>query len=133
MSSNPLNLALRFLLEVLGLLALGYWGWNKAEGIFRYLLALGIPIIAAAIWGTFRVPNDPGKAPVRVPGILRLVIEIAFSESRIVLKRIDRDRHDCSKGLFNGAAQKGDEASQTKPLHMQAKWAIANHPCTGAA
>ncbi len=60
------------------LLALGYWGWNKAEGIFRYLLALGIPIITAAIWGTFRVPNDPGKAPVRVPGILRLVIEIAY-------------------------------------------------------
>jgi hypothetical protein len=78
MSSNPLNLALRFLLEVAGLVGMGYWGWNKGEGISRYLLALGIPIIAAAIWGTFRVPNDPGKAPVRVPGILRLVIEIAY-------------------------------------------------------
>ncbi len=78
MASNPLNLALWFLLEVAALVAMGYWGWNKAKGLSRYLLAFGMPIVAAAIWGTFRVPNDPGKAPVRVPGILRLVIEIAY-------------------------------------------------------
>ncbi len=29
MAFNPLNLALRFLLEVAALVAMGYWGWNK--------------------------------------------------------------------------------------------------------
>ena len=28
---NPLNLALRFVLEITGLAALGYWGWNLDE------------------------------------------------------------------------------------------------------
>lgn len=39
---------------------------------------LGLPLIAAVLWGTFRVPNDPGKAPVAVPGILRLFLELAY-------------------------------------------------------
>ena len=33
------------------------------------------------LWGTFAVPGDPsrsGKAPVPVPGILRLVLELAL-------------------------------------------------------
>jgi hypothetical protein len=32
-------------------------------------------------WGTFAVPDDPsrsGKAPVVIPGILRLIMELAF-------------------------------------------------------
>jgi len=35
----------------------------------------------AIIWGTFRVPNDAsasGKAPIPIPGILRLVIELSL-------------------------------------------------------
>jgi hypothetical protein len=32
--------------------------------------------MAALIWGTFRVPGDPGKALVPIPGFLRLIIEI---------------------------------------------------------
>ena len=68
-------------MEIAGLVALGWWGWNQADGILRFLPAVGIPVIAAAIWGTFAVPNDPsrsGKARIRVPGIIRLVIELAF-------------------------------------------------------
>jgi hypothetical protein len=42
------------------------------------LLAIGIPLIAAALWGTFRVDNDPKKAPVAVPGVVRLLLEIVF-------------------------------------------------------
>lgn len=78
MSSHPINLTLRFLLELVALLALGIWGWQKGEGLLRFVLAFGIPIVAAILWATFRVPNDPGAAPVAVPGILRLAFELAL-------------------------------------------------------
>jgi uncharacterized protein DUF2568 len=45
------------------------------------VLAVVIPLAAAALWGIFAVPSDPsrsGSAPVRVPGILRLAIELGF-------------------------------------------------------
>ena len=81
MGSNPINLAVRFILELAGMVALGWWGWNQGEGILRFLLALGIPFLAAVLWGTFAVPDDPsrsGEARVPVPGIVRLMLELAF-------------------------------------------------------
>ncbi len=81
MSSNPINLAVRFLLEIFSLAVIGTWGWKQSENWEKYVLAIGLPIIAAAIWGTFAVANDPsrsGNAPVPVPGIVRLGIEFLF-------------------------------------------------------
>ena len=81
MGSNPINLAVRFTFEIAGLVALGWWGWNQGEGILRFMLALGIPFLAAVLWGTFAVPDDPsrsGEARVPVPGIVRLMLELAF-------------------------------------------------------
>ena len=81
MGSNPINLAVRFLLEIVGLVALGWWGWNQADGILQFVLALGIPFLAAVLWGTFAVPDDPSRsaeARVPVPGIVRLLLELAF-------------------------------------------------------
>lgn len=81
MGSHPINLGVRFLLEISALLAMGFWGWRQSESWFRFLLVLGIPVIAAVVWGTFAVPDDPsrsGSAPVAVPGLLRLAIELAF-------------------------------------------------------
>lgn len=78
MSQNPLNLAVRFLLELVALAALAYWGWTQHTGALRFLLALGLPLLAAILWATFSVPGDrsrSGKAPVPVPGILRLLLE----------------------------------------------------------
>jgi len=77
-SNHPINLALRFLLELAALAAYAVWGWNTGEGILRYLLAIGLPLVLAAIWGTFRVPGDPGKAPVPVPGLIRLIYEALY-------------------------------------------------------
>ena len=81
MSNNPINLAVRFLLEIAAMLAIGYWGWRQASGALRYVLAIGSWLIAAVIWGTFRVPGDAsasGGAPVAVPGLVRLAIELAL-------------------------------------------------------
>jgi len=44
-----------------------------------FLLALAVPLLAALLWGTFAVPNDPsrsGQAPIRIPGPLRLGLEL---------------------------------------------------------
>ena len=75
-----MNLAMRFLLEIAALLAMGVWGWWQSEHWWRYILATGIPILAATIWGVFAVPNDPsrsGSAPIAIPGFLRLMIELS--------------------------------------------------------
>ena len=79
MSNHPLNLVLRFALEIAGLIAMGYWGFRTGQGAFmRFLLGSGVPLLAAVLWGVFRVPDDPGSAPVAVPGVLRLILELAF-------------------------------------------------------
>lgn len=81
MGQNPINLAFRFLLEIGALLALGFWGWTQHTGLLRILLTVGLPLLAAVLWGTFRVPGDAsasGHAPVAVPGWLRLLLELAL-------------------------------------------------------
>ena len=81
MGSHPINLIIRFLLEISALVSAGIWGWKQSDGWLRFLLAIGIPIILAAIWGTFAVPNDPsrsGRTLVATPGIIRIVIELIF-------------------------------------------------------
>jgi len=73
------NDALRFILELWALVVYGYWGLNQSLGLFNYVLMILLPIIVAVLWGTFAVPNDPsrsGKAPVPVPGAVRLLLEI---------------------------------------------------------
>lgn len=40
MSQHPLNLALRFLLEIAASVAIGYWGWHQAEGPLCYAPAI---------------------------------------------------------------------------------------------
>mgnify|MGYP002725534008 CR=1 FL=1 len=79
MGSHPVNLTIRFLLELSALIAVGLWGWQQSDWWMKFVLAFGIPIILAAIWGTFAVPDDPsrsGNAPVTTPGIVRLAIEL---------------------------------------------------------
>ncbi len=84
MSQNPINLAVRFILELAALAALAYWGWTQHTGILRFLLAIGLPVFGAMLWGVFAVPDDPsrsGHAPVPVPGILRLLLELLLFAS----------------------------------------------------
>ena len=81
MASNPINLALRLILEIAALFSLGYWGWTQHDGLWRFVWSIGLVVLAAVVWGTFAVLEDPsrsGKAPVPVPGAVRLVIELAF-------------------------------------------------------
>jgi len=81
MGSHPANLILRFLLEIMALMSLGIWGFEQSESWFRLVLAFGLPVILAVIWGIFAVPNDPsrsGSAPIITVGFIRLIIELGI-------------------------------------------------------
>jgi hypothetical protein len=77
-SGNPVNLVLRFALELAGLAAFALWGWTAHQGTTRFLWAFGLPALAAAVWGIFRVPDDGGPPVVTVPGWVRLLIEAVY-------------------------------------------------------
>jgi len=75
------NLTLRFALEIGALIGLGIAAWQSTSGPVRWITAIAVPLIAAALWGTFNVLNDPsrsGEAPVKVSGWLRLIIELTI-------------------------------------------------------
>ncbi|PYI50542.1 YrdB family protein [Paenibacillus flagellatus] len=67
-------LAVRFLLELAALAALGYWGFHLDKPLLaRIALGLGTPLAAAVLWGTFIAP----KAALPVPLAVRLPLELA--------------------------------------------------------
>jgi len=63
---RPLNLALKFLLELAALAAFGLWGASIASGPVAVLLAIGLPVIAAILWGTFAAPRARRRLPLRL-------------------------------------------------------------------
>ena len=72
MSQNPINLALRFVLELCMLAALAYGGWKVVPFPACYAAALLLPLAAAAVWTVFRVPGDGGPPRIPVSGRTRL-------------------------------------------------------------
>lgn len=76
---RPWNLAVRLCLEIGALTGLGIAAWNQTDGAVRWIAVVAVPLIAAALWGTFNVRDDPsrsGEAPVEIPGRVRLAVEL---------------------------------------------------------
>ena len=66
---RSLNLALRFILELIVLAALLLWGFRSSDQlIVQLLLGVGAVAIGIAIWGTFVSPRAPRRLedPARV-------------------------------------------------------------------
>lgn len=81
MSKNPLNLALRFLLELAAIISFGIWGFKHTDHWTAYFLAFALPLAFALLWGIFAVRGDPsrsGKTVVPTPGVLRLLLELGL-------------------------------------------------------
>jgi cytochrome b len=52
------NLGLRFLLELVALSAVGWWGWQLGGSTFgRVALAAALPLVVALVWGAFIAPK----------------------------------------------------------------------------
>lgn len=85
---HPVNLGFRLILELAALVSIGLGAVTLTEGLLRWGLAIGLPLVAAVIWGVFNVPGDrsrSGEAPVPVPGVVRLLIELAVFGAGVVL------------------------------------------------
>lgn len=65
-----LNLVLAFMLELAMLAAFGYFGFRVTDHAFlRWMLALGLPLATAILWGAILAPKAARRLPM-VPGIL---------------------------------------------------------------
>lgn len=95
MHQHPLNLALRFLLELAGLAAIGVSIYRLAPNPYRWFLAVLIFIMVAAAWGIFRVEGDPGKAPIAISGKWRLFLEFCVFGLAIALLYKAQYRWQC--------------------------------------
>lgn len=67
------NLALRFLLELATLAAVGYWGWTTGDGAMRWVLAIGSVGAVITVWALFVSP----KHAIETSKQLSLAIELA--------------------------------------------------------
>jgi hypothetical protein len=69
------NLALRFLLELCALVALGYWGFKTGSGMLtRIALGIGAPLVAAIVWGPFVAPGAPVSLSLPLTLLLQALV-----------------------------------------------------------
>jgi hypothetical protein len=70
---RDLNLAFRFILELLVLVALAVWGFSVSnELLIQLALGIGAPAVVIAIWATVVAP----RAERRLEDPARLVLEV---------------------------------------------------------
>ena len=70
-----LNLAVRFLLELCMLAAVGYWGFKtQSTWVLKVLFGIGLPVLIAVLWGTFLAP----KATRPLSGASFLILELVL-------------------------------------------------------
>jgi hypothetical protein len=68
------NLGLAFVVELAGLGIFALWGWRTGGSTpTRLLLAIGLPLVAAVLWGLFAAPTANYGSLV-----LTAVVKIAF-------------------------------------------------------
>jgi len=70
----PLNLGLKFLLEIAGLAAFAYWGATTGEMPVSLLLAIATPAAAAVAWAIYAAPKSKRRLPLQP----RIRFELTF-------------------------------------------------------
>ncbi|MGE5224849.1 MAG: YrdB family protein [Omnitrophica WOR_2 bacterium] len=72
---KSLNLFLAFLLELAMLAAFAYWGFHTGQTtILKIGLGIGIPLLAAVIWGLVMAPNSSRRLQGTAYLALKLVL-----------------------------------------------------------
>jgi hypothetical protein len=89
------NLAVRFVLELSALIVLGAWEYSVGGGwAAKVGLAVGVPVAAAVIWGTFVSP----RAAVPVPGTVQILLQVLiFGAAAVALVQLG---HRLPSGVF---------------------------------
>jgi hypothetical protein len=73
------NAALAFLLELAALSWLAWWGWTVGPGLIgRLLLGVGIPLLAAVVWGRYASPRST-KLPQSTKLAIKAVVLLCAS------------------------------------------------------
>jgi hypothetical protein len=54
--------------------AFGVFGWSVGTGVWRFVLAAGLPLAAAVFWGAYAAP----RSARRLPDPQRFVFELVF-------------------------------------------------------
>jgi hypothetical protein len=68
------NLAVAFGVEIAGLGIFAWWGWRTGDSlVLRLLLAIGLPLIAAVVWGLFAAPTANYGSPA-----VTAIVKVAF-------------------------------------------------------
>jgi hypothetical protein len=83
---RTLNLGLRFLLELVALVAVGWWGVHVSDStVAKIVLGLGLPLILAIVWGRFISP----KATVKVSRPLWFALQaVIFGAAALALASV---------------------------------------------
>jgi Protein of unknown function (DUF2568) len=63
---RQLNLALKFLLEITALVALGLFGASLATGAAAVVCGIALPVAAAVLWGLLAAPRARRRLPLRL-------------------------------------------------------------------
>jgi hypothetical protein len=93
---KAINLAVRFLLEIAALGALGYWGWHiDAPAPIPVIATVAAPLIAAGGWGAWVAP----KSPLRLEDPFRFLAELVVFGSATLALVVTEQR---SLGLLYG-------------------------------
>ena len=72
-SMRGLNLAFRFILELLALVALFLWGTSVSDDlVIQLVVGLGVPALVMVLWSLFVAP----RASRRLPDPSRLALEL---------------------------------------------------------
>jgi Protein of unknown function (DUF2568) len=84
---KPGNDGLRFLLELVVLLSLGYWGYQVTNSPLRWVLLVVAPLVAAVVWSIWVAPKS--SSALRDPW--RLLLElVVFGAAVAALAWADR-------------------------------------------
>jgi hypothetical protein len=80
---KALNLLLSFLLELAMLAALATFGITVGKNAFAVgILGLGLPLLAAVLWGIFAAPKSRHRLP-QVPRLLFALLMFGLSDTAL--------------------------------------------------
>ncbi|MGF1626378.1 MAG: YrdB family protein [Alphaproteobacteria bacterium] len=79
---HPVNLGLRFVLEIWTVAAFGVLPWERLEAWWKWPLVVLCPLLVMLVWGAFAVPGDRTRSgrpvPVATDGRIRLALELGL-------------------------------------------------------